>query len=77
MRVTAIRSDIYARPDVYDMEYESADNHDARFFARWQSLLRGQHAMDEGDCDRSLTYCRCYALDIAAPNVAHGEHARQ
>ena len=25
------RSDIYARPDVYDMEYEGADNLDARF----------------------------------------------
>src|SRR5262249_50304774 len=28
------RSDIYARPDVYDMEYEGASNHDAHFFAR-------------------------------------------
>jgi ubiquinone/menaquinone biosynthesis C-methylase UbiE len=27
-------SAIYARPDVYDMEYEGASNHDAHFFAR-------------------------------------------
>lgn len=25
------RSEIYARPDIYDMEYEGASNHDARF----------------------------------------------
>lgn len=27
------RSEIYARPDVYDMEYEGSENDDARFFA--------------------------------------------
>ena len=28
------RSDVYARPDIYDMEYEGAGNHDARLLAR-------------------------------------------
>jgi hypothetical protein len=32
------RSDIYARPDVYDMEYQGASNHDARFFALFAGL---------------------------------------
>jgi SAM-dependent methyltransferase len=27
------RSEVYARPDVYDMEYEGAENHDAGFLA--------------------------------------------
>jgi hypothetical protein len=26
---TSTRTDIYARPDLYDMEYEGASNHDA------------------------------------------------
>jgi SAM-dependent methyltransferase len=30
----ATRSDVYARPDIYDMEYEGAGNHDARLLAR-------------------------------------------
>jgi hypothetical protein len=34
------RSDIHARPDVYDMEYEGASNEDAHFFARL--LARGR-----------------------------------
>jgi hypothetical protein len=47
------RSDIYARPDVYDMESEGASNHDAQFFARllarvrlaaWWSWLAGRSA---------------------------------
>lgn len=29
----AARSDVYSRPDIYDMEYEGADNLDALFFA--------------------------------------------
>jgi hypothetical protein len=29
--------------------------------------LFGQHAMDERNCDRSFTDCRCHALDVAAP----------
>ena len=38
--------------------------------------LLGQHAMDKRNCDRAFTDGRCHALDVAAPNVAHGEHAR-
>src|SRR5688572_29722961 len=38
--------------------------------------LLGQHAMDKRNCDRAFTDGRGHALDVAAPNVAHGEHAR-
>ena len=41
-----------------------------------QPLSRGQHAMDEGNRDRTFTHCRCHAFDVAAPHVAHGEDAR-
>jgi len=34
------RSDIYARPDVYDMEYEGASNEDAHFFGRLLARVR-------------------------------------
>lgn len=34
------RSDIYARPDLYDMEYEGASNVDAQFFARVLARVR-------------------------------------
>ena len=36
--------------------------------------LFSQHAMNKRNGDRAFTYCRCDALDIAAPHVAHGEH---
>jgi hypothetical protein len=59
---------------------------EAHVMRRWFSVcvqhqlvdeLLGQHAMDKRNCDRPFTYCRCHALDVAAPNVAHGEHARK
>ena len=40
-----------------------------------QTLSRGQHAMDEGNRDRTFTHCRCHAFNVAAPHVAHGEDA--
>ena len=39
-------TDIYARPDVYDMEYEGASNHDARFFARVLARLRPRRVLE-------------------------------
>jgi hypothetical protein len=41
------------------------------------NALRGQHAMDKRNCDRSFTDGRGHALDVAAPHIAHGEHARK
>ena len=40
------RFDIYARPDVYDMEYEGASNHDARFFARLLARVRARRVLE-------------------------------
>ncbi len=40
------RADIYARPDVYDMEYEGASNHDARFFARLLARVRPRRVLE-------------------------------
>jgi SAM-dependent methyltransferase len=40
------RSDVYARPDVYDMEYEGASNHDARFFARLLARVRPRRVLE-------------------------------
>src|SRR5262245_31622710 len=40
------RSDIYARPDVYDMEYAGAANHDARFFAQLRARVRPRRVLE-------------------------------
>src|SRR6476659_9170651 len=42
------RSDIYARPDVYDMEYEGASNQDAHFFARLIARVRPRRVLELG-----------------------------
>jgi ubiquinone/menaquinone biosynthesis C-methylase UbiE len=42
----AARSDIYTRPDVYDMEYAGASNHDARFFARLLARVRPRRVLE-------------------------------
>src|SRR5882724_10524272 len=34
-----------------------------------------EHLMHEGDRDRTLSHRRRHPLDVAGPNVAHGEHA--
>ena len=39
--------------------------------------LLGQRAVDKRNSDRPFTDCRCHALEVAAPNVTHGEHARK
>ena len=39
-------SNIYARPDVYDMEYEGASNDDARFFARLLARVRPRRVLE-------------------------------
>jgi SAM-dependent methyltransferase len=42
----ATRSDVYARPDVYDMEYAGASNDDARFFARLLARVRPRRVLE-------------------------------
>jgi hypothetical protein len=61
LRGISTPSDIYARPDVYDMEYEGASNHDARFFARLLARVRPRAFVD---------------LDIDATRRTMGEEAR-
>src|SRR5262249_10469169 len=45
-RRLSARSDIYARPDLYDMEYEGAGNEDAHFFARFLGRLRPRRVLE-------------------------------
>jgi SAM-dependent methyltransferase len=40
------RSDIYARPDLYDMEYEGASNQDAQFFACVLARARARRVLE-------------------------------
>lgn len=40
------RTDIYARPDIYDMEYEGAENDDAQFFARLLARTQPRRALE-------------------------------
>jgi ubiquinone/menaquinone biosynthesis C-methylase UbiE len=42
----ATRSEIYARPDLYDMEYEGARNSDAWFIARLLSRVRPRRVLE-------------------------------
>ena len=40
------RSDIYRRPDLYDMEYAGASNEDAHFFARLVARVRPRRVLE-------------------------------
>src|SRR5262245_33286473 len=40
------RSDVYGRPDLYDMEYEGASNQDAHFFARLLARIRPRRVLE-------------------------------
>ncbi len=40
------RSDIYSRPDLYDMEYEGASNLDAQFLARLLARVRPRRLLE-------------------------------
>jgi hypothetical protein len=42
---TSTRSDVYQRPDIYDMEYAGAANHDAGFFARLLTRIRPRRVL--------------------------------
>jgi len=59
------RSDIYARPDVYDMEYEGAGNHDAHFFARLLARVRPRRVLELACGSGRVTFTLAAALPVA------------
>jgi trans-aconitate methyltransferase len=59
------RSDIYARPDVYDMEYEGASNQDAHFFARLLARVRPRRVLELGCGSGRVTFTMASALPMA------------
>lgn len=59
------RSDIYVRPDVYDMEYEGASNHDARFFARLLARVRPRRVLELACGSGRVTFALAAALPMA------------
>jgi hypothetical protein len=61
------RSDIYGRPDLYDMEYEGASNHDAHFFARLLARVRPRRVLELA-CDRAAI--RRLPVRALRPHVA-------
>src|SRR5262249_52429642 len=59
------RSDIYTRPDVYEMEYEGSSNHDARFFARLLARLRPRRVLELACGSGRVTFTLAGALPQA------------
>jgi SAM-dependent methyltransferase len=59
------RSDIYARPDIYDMEYEGASNDDARFFARLLARVRPRRVLELACGSGRVTFTIAAALPMA------------
>ena len=62
---TSTRTDIYTRPDVYDMEYEGASNEDARFFARLLARLRPRRVLELACGSGRVTFTLAAALPMA------------
>src|SRR5215470_7099254 len=58
-------ADIYGRPDIYDMEYEGATNHDARFFARLLARVRPRRVLELACGSGRVTF----TLAAALPNA--------
>ena len=58
----ATRSDIYARPDVYEMEYEGAGNDDAHFFARLLARVRPRRVLEFACGSGRVTFTLAAAL---------------
>ena len=55
-------SEIYARPDVYDMEYAGASNDDARFFARLIERVRPRRVLEFACGSGRVTFTLAGAL---------------
>src|SRR5262245_13905453 len=62
---TSTRSDIYARPDLYDMEYAGASNDDARFFARLLTRGRPRRVLELACGSGRVTFTLASALPMA------------
>src|SRR5262245_57596721 len=60
--ISSTPSTIYARPDVYDLEYEGADNHDARFFARLLARVRPRRVLEFACGSGRVTFTLASAL---------------
>jgi ubiquinone/menaquinone biosynthesis C-methylase UbiE len=60
-----MRSEIYARPDVYDMEYANAGNDDARFFARLLARFRPRRVLELACGSGRVTLRLATALPMA------------
>jgi len=56
------RSDIYGRPDLYDMEYAGASNQDARFFARLVTRVRPRRVLELACGSGRVTFTLASAL---------------
>ena len=56
------RSDIYARPDLYDMEYEGASNQDAQFLARLLAPVRPRRVLELACGSGRVTFALAAAL---------------
>jgi ubiquinone/menaquinone biosynthesis C-methylase UbiE len=59
------RSDVYARPDIYDMEYAGASNHDAQFFARLLARVRPRRVLELACGSGRVTFTLAEALHEA------------
>jgi ubiquinone/menaquinone biosynthesis C-methylase UbiE len=59
------RADVYARPDIYDMEYDGADNCDARFFARLLARVRPRRVLELACGSGRVTFSLAAALPMA------------
>ena len=59
------RSDIYARPDIYDMEYEGCRNEDAHFFARLLARVRPRRVLEFACGSGRVTFTLAAALNKA------------
>lgn len=60
-----IPSDIYSRPDLYDMEYQGAGNDDARFFARLLARVRPRRVLELACGSGRVTFTLAAALPMA------------
>ena len=59
------RSDVYGRPDIYDMEYQGAGNDDARFFARLLARVRPRRVLELACGSGRVTFTLAAALPTA------------
>src|SRR5262245_741947 len=80
LRRNHMRSEVYARPDVYDMEYEGASNQDAHFFARLLARARARRVLEFQARDRGVTIApqspaiACRASSVVASTNRRGRH---